>query len=65
VSYHRRALCLSLFAALPNVSSVLILLILFNIADVIFEVERQYLRAKTIKNKLLKGTKFFNKFILR
>jgi hypothetical protein len=38
----------NLFAALPNVFFYLNLLFLLNVADVIFEVEMQYLRAKTI-----------------
>jgi hypothetical protein len=38
-----------LFAALPKVFYHVDFTILLNIADVIFEVEMQYLRAKTIK----------------
>jgi hypothetical protein len=37
------------FAALPNVFLNLILTIFKNNSDVIFEVEIQYMRAKTIK----------------
>jgi hypothetical protein len=50
VSYNRKAVCLNLFAALPNVFLIIkILPLLFNIANVIFEVEMQYLGAITIK----------------
>jgi hypothetical protein len=47
-------MCPNLFATLPNVCfSILILPFLSNIADVISEVEIQYIRAKTITYKVV------------
>jgi hypothetical protein len=49
VSYYIIAVCLNLFAALPNVFILKILPFLLNFADVIFEVKMKYFKAKTIK----------------
>jgi hypothetical protein len=49
VSCYRKAVCPNLFAVLPNVFINEISSLVLNIAYVIFEVEIQYMREKTIK----------------